>query len=46
MYYKLALKKEQEALKKFPEQYQQYMRQTPMFFPKLTKLSSISSSIK
>jgi protein-S-isoprenylcysteine O-methyltransferase Ste14 len=33
-------------LKKFPEQYRKYMQQTPMFFPKLTKLSSISGSIK
>jgi protein-S-isoprenylcysteine O-methyltransferase Ste14 len=46
MYYKLARKEEQEALKKFPEQYRKYMQQTPMFFPKLTKLSSISGSIK
>ena len=46
MYYKLARKEEQEALKKYPEQYRKYMHRTPMFFPKLTKLSSISSSIK
>jgi protein-S-isoprenylcysteine O-methyltransferase Ste14 len=36
MYYKLAQKEEQEALEKFPEQYNVYMKKTPMFFPKLS----------
>jgi protein-S-isoprenylcysteine O-methyltransferase Ste14 len=31
MYYKLARKEEQEALKKYPEQYRKYMHRTPMF---------------
>ena len=38
MYYRLARKEEQEALKKFPEQYRDYMRNTPMFFPKMSTL--------
>ena len=46
MYYRLARKEEQQALKKFPEKYRDYMRQTPMFFPKLSKLSSAGGSIK
>lgn len=42
MYYKLARKEEQEALKKFPEQYCKYMHRTPMFFPKLSELVAVN----
>jgi hypothetical protein len=45
IYYKLARKEEQEALKKYLKQYRKYMQQTPMFFPKLTKLSAGGKSI-
>ena len=45
MYYRLARKEEQQAMEKFPEQYRRYMEKTPMFFPKLSKLSTHKSSI-
>jgi methanethiol S-methyltransferase len=35
MYVRLARREEQEVLKKFPEEYSEYMRQTPMFFPRM-----------
>ncbi|MEJ2701274.1 MAG: isoprenylcysteine carboxylmethyltransferase family protein [Sedimentisphaerales bacterium] len=42
MYYRLARKEEQEALKNFPEDYRKYMERTPMFFPKLSKLVAVN----
>jgi len=44
MYYRLARREEQEALRKFPEQYRKYMQRTPMFFPKLSKPLSTNNS--
>jgi len=35
MYYRLARREEEDMLKRFPEKYGEYMRQTPMFFPRL-----------
>lgn len=35
LYYKLAKREEEDILKKFPEEYKQYMIETPMFIPKV-----------
>ncbi|MCA9123653.1 MAG: isoprenylcysteine carboxylmethyltransferase family protein [Planctomycetaceae bacterium] len=35
MYVRLAKREEQDVLKEHPQQYRQYMQQTPMFFPRL-----------
>ncbi|MCL7489685.1 MAG: isoprenylcysteine carboxylmethyltransferase family protein [Desulfobulbaceae bacterium] len=35
MYVRLARREEREVMRKFPEQYREYMQHTPMFFPRL-----------
>ena len=43
MYVRLAKKEEQQVLEKFPEQYRQYMKNTPMFFPSVFRGASGST---
>lgn len=35
MYVRLAKKEERDVMEKFPDEYSEYMRRTPMFFPRL-----------
>lgn len=35
MYVRLARREERDVLEKFPKEYTEYMRRTPMFFPRL-----------
>jgi protein-S-isoprenylcysteine O-methyltransferase Ste14 len=36
MYYQLARREERDAMSKFPEEYGEYMKRTPMFIPRIT----------
>jgi len=43
MYVRLAKREEQDVLAKYPEEYREYMKRTPMFFPKLGRRTEITA---
>jgi protein-S-isoprenylcysteine O-methyltransferase Ste14 len=40
MYYRLARREEQDALKRFGDKYRRYLDRTPMFFPRPSQFLS------